>query len=94
MSGRDAARWVVAGRVQGVGFRWFTLRVAERLGLSGWARNLPDGRVEVVAAGSPRALDQLEQAIRRGPLAARVESVDKSSDVSPEDTLPNSFDIK
>lgn len=94
MSADRAARWLVSGRVQGVGFRWFALRQAQRLGLRGWVRNLPDGRVEVVAAGPGTAVEQLDQALRHGPPAARVETVDKSADVSPEDVVAKSFDVK
>ena len=69
-------RWVVSGRVQGVGFRWFVLRRAEALGLRGWVRNLPDGRVEIVAAGSPEAIGDIDAAIRAGPRLARVDDVE------------------
>ena len=70
-------RWVVSGRVQGVGFRWFALRKAEQLGLPGWVSNLPDGRVEVVASGNAAALDRMETALSVGPSTARVDRVDK-----------------
>jgi acylphosphatase len=66
----------VTGRVQGVGFRHWTRKTAERLGLSGTVRNLPDGSVEVHAAGSAHALRELEGALRDGPPGARVEQVD------------------
>ncbi len=69
----------VRGHVQGVGFRWFVQREARRLGLSGWARNLPDGRrVELVAEGDRDVLDQFVEALRRGPAGSRVEAVDTS----------------
>lgn len=71
-------RYVVTGSVQGVGFRYFVLRRASGLGLVGWARNLPDGRVEVVARGETTELEELETALRTGPRLARVTSVDKS----------------
>ena len=71
-------RWVVSGRVQGVGFRWFALRKAEQLGLPGWVSNLPDGRVEVVASGNAAALDRMETALSIGPSTARVDRVDKA----------------
>jgi acylphosphatase len=73
---RAARRYVIAGRVQGVGFRWFTHDTAAREGVHGWVRNLADGRVEVVAEGDMAAFVRLEAAIRRGPHAARVEQVD------------------
>ena len=66
----------VFGRVQGVGFRQWTHRTAVRLGLSGTVRNLPDGTVEVLACGGADALTQLEAALHRGPLAARVDRVE------------------
>jgi acylphosphatase len=66
----------VSGRVQGVGFRQWTRKTAERLGLSGSVRNLPDGSVEVQAAGSAQGLRELEGALWDGPPAARVERVD------------------
>lgn len=69
-------RCLVTGRVQGVGFRAATGREAERLGLRGYARNCADGRVEVLAAGSPDALDVLRAWLRRGPPSAEVGTVD------------------
>ncbi len=87
------ARWLVSGRVQGVGFRWFVLGHAERLGLAGWARNLPDGRVEVVAVGPAPALRELEDALRQGPRFGHVDNVDK--DEIPHNKIDsNSFIIK
>jgi acylphosphatase len=67
----------VHGYVQMVGFRYFVVREAERLGLTGWVRNGDDGRtVEVVAEGDEASLRDLEVALRQGPPSARVESVD------------------
>jgi len=68
-------RCLVAGRVQGVFFRASTQGRAEALGLSGHARNLPDGRVEVLACGAPSALEELEAWLWQGPREARVEDV-------------------
>lgn len=65
----------VRGRVQGVGFRFFALQQAERWGVAGWARNLPDGRVEIIAEGDSRALDEFVGSVRRGPAGAGVEDV-------------------
>ena len=66
----------VHGRVQGVGFRWFVQRVAQRLGLVGYARNMPDGRrVEVVAEGTRAGLEALLDELRRGPSGSYVERV-------------------
>ena len=71
-----ARRWCVSGRVQGVFFRASTQEEARRLGLTGYARNQPDGSVEVVAVGSPAALDQLEEWLAEGPRMARVDRVE------------------
>lgn len=65
----------VSGRVQGVGFRFFVRREASSRGLRGFVRNLPDGRVEVVAEGPREELEALRAALERGPSAAEVESV-------------------
>jgi len=69
----DGARYEVAGRVQGVGYRAFVLRAAGQLHLRGWARNRPDGTVEVEAWGTEALLDRLESDLRRGPAGAWVE---------------------
>ena len=71
-----ARRFVVSGRVQGVGFRWFTQEAARREGAMGWVRNLPDGRVEALIEGDSEAITRVERAIRSGPRGARVEQVD------------------
>ena len=75
MSGR---RYVVRGRVQGVGFRYFVQQRARRLGLAGWVRNLPDGTVEARAWGEEAALESLRAHLAEGPGHARVEQVDVS----------------
>jgi len=74
---RRYAAWLahVSGRVQGVYYRAHTAEHARELGLRGYARNLPDGRVEVLAGGDPRALEQLLQILRRGPPLAHVTQV-------------------
>jgi acylphosphatase len=69
---RVARRFVVSGRVQGVGFRYFTQDVARQANVTGLVRNLPDGRVEVLAEGEMASLDQLEVRLRHGPARARV----------------------
>jgi acylphosphatase len=60
-------RFVVSGRVQGVGFRWFVRESGERLGLHGWTRNCPDGTVEVEAEGRPEALAEFARRLMTGP---------------------------
>lgn len=66
----------VSGLVQGVSYRAFTYRQAERLALTGWVRNLPDGRVELVAEGPRAALEDLVTVLHQGPPFARVTGVD------------------
>ena len=67
---------VVKGEVQGVGFRWAVQRQASRLGLTGYAENLPDGSVRVEAEGDPDRLDQLEAFLHQGPHWAEVAALD------------------
>ncbi|MFZ0301461.1 MAG: acylphosphatase [Terracidiphilus sp.] len=67
--------FLVQGRVQGVGFRWFVQREASELGLQGWVRNTEDGHVEVLAAGKPADLDELRASLRSGPRGSRVDRV-------------------
>jgi acylphosphatase len=71
-----ARRYRVTGRVQGVGFRFFTERAALAEGLGGYVRNRPDGAVEVVVEGDAEAVFRFEQALRLGPAGARVDEVD------------------
>lgn len=68
-------RYLVSGRVQGVGYRYFAQAEALRLGLVGFAANLSDGRVEVLADGDADALEAFEKALARGPRSARVAGV-------------------
>jgi len=71
----NAKRYFVSGEVQGVGYRFFAVRVAQRLGISGFVRNLADGRVEVYAIGDPDQQDDLRAALEQGPRASRVSGV-------------------
>ncbi len=71
-----ARRFVIAGRVQGVGFRFFVEDIAATEGISGWVRNLRDGRVEVVAEGDLEAVMRFERALRQGPPGARIDAVE------------------
>jgi acylphosphatase len=77
VSGTTARRYLVSGRVQGVGFRHFTIVQARRLGLTGTVANLADGSVEIEAAGGAEALDELERQVRKGPPGARVRDVER-----------------
>lgn len=74
----DAARryFLVSGRVQGVGYRYFARRAAQSLGLSGWVRNLDDGGVEAEAQGSAQSLVSFEGLLREGPPGGHVRSLD------------------
>ena len=83
---KQARRYFVSGIVQGVGFRYFTQHAAERLHLAGYARNLPDGRVEVYAIGTGEHLAKLRSALERGPWGASV------SEVKEEDAAIDSND--
>jgi len=71
-----AKRFVVTGRVQGVGFRWFVQETAALEGASGWVMNRPDGAVEALVQGEAEAVQRVERKIRRGPPSARVQNVD------------------
>jgi acylphosphatase len=87
-----ARRYLVRGRVQGVGFRWFVEREAHILQVAGWVRNNPDGTVEVLAQGSREQLAGLRSRLLEGPRAARVDDVE----VSDAEAVPGliSFQIR
>jgi acylphosphatase len=70
-----ARRFIVRGRVQGVGFRYFAIRAAREAGVVGTVQNLADGSVEAIAEGSPAAVDQFRAALERGPSYAHVAEV-------------------
>src|SRR6266566_5280562 len=76
-TGALAHRYIVRGRVQGVGFRWFVEREAHILGIGGWVRNNSDGSVEVLAQGTREQLLGLRSRLRQGPRAARVDDVEE-----------------
>jgi acylphosphatase len=69
-------RFIVRGRVQGVGFRWFVEREAHILGIAGWVRNNPDSSVEVLAMGTREQISGLHLRLREGPRAARVDGIE------------------
>lgn len=87
-----ARRFVVSGRVQGVGFRYFTEDRARLEGLSGSVRNLADGRVEILAEGDEESVQRFERAIRRGPPGARVDECE-TTDLEPS-RRPGGFSIR
>jgi acylphosphatase len=74
----QARRFLVRGRVQGVGFRWFVEREAHLLGVAGWVRNNADGTVEVLAMGTRDQLSGLRSRLQQGPRASRVDDVQES----------------
>jgi acylphosphatase len=88
----EGRRFVIRGRVQGVGFRWFVEREAHTLGIAGWVRNNADGSVEVFAQGTRDQLSTLRSRLREGPRAARVDGVEES-EARPV-AGPNSFRIE
>lgn len=84
MSGEAERRgFRITGRVQGVGFRWWSCRTASALGVRGSVRNRADGSVEIHAAGAPDALDRFEEKLHSGPPSARVEEVRRASSELP-----------
>ena len=89
---KQARRYLVSGIVQGVGFRYFAQRAAERFHLSGYAKNLPDGRVEVYAIGSAEHLVKLRSVLERGPWGASVSEV-KEEDAPVDSNYADGFGI-
>ena len=83
------ARLSITGRVQGVGYRDWAMRTAERLGLTGWVRNRVDGSVEALVVGEDVAVGEMIEACRRGPRLAEVDAVDV--DPVDLDILPEGF---
>jgi len=89
---KAAKKYVIAGRVQGVGFRFFAERVANQLGICGYVKNLWDGNVEVYAIGDPESLEELKRHLAEGPRSARVTSIEESDE--PVDKRCNRFGIE
>jgi len=83
----------VSGRVQGVWYRAAAQEQAQALGVSGFARNLADGRVEVLACGSRKAVDRMVTWLAEGPPMARVQHVERSEEALPADDVPTHFDV-
>lgn len=79
-------RYIVSGRVQGVGYRWFVENEARKLQLGGWVRNRQDGSVEVLASGANEKLNALYDKLREGPRAARVDNVEVNDASESEDS--------
>jgi acylphosphatase len=89
MDRETAKRWIVGGTVQGVGFRFFVQDKAAALGLSGWVRNLSDGRVEVYAIGSAAKLSEFAAALHTGPRMAHVRTVEEHAVEEHEEDAQN-----
>jgi acylphosphatase len=85
-------RFIVRGRVQGVGFRWFVEREAKELGLSGWVRNNEDSTVECLAIGAPDKVQAFKAKLQQGPRASRVDFVEEF-DAAPSSS-PGTFEIR
>ena len=86
--------FLVKGRVQGVGFRWFVHREAAEIGLRGWVRNTEDGHVEVLAAGEPEQLEDLMKALGQGSRGSRVDAVIEHTLDESEGAALKSFEIE
>ena len=86
--------FLVKGRVQGVGYRWFVQNEAARIGLRGWVRNTDDGDVEVLAAGSPAQMQELVLALHRGTRGSRVDKVEVHPLAESEGEELQSFQIE
>ncbi|HXM95073.1 MAG TPA: acylphosphatase [Candidatus Dormibacteraeota bacterium] len=89
---QQAKRYFISGLVQGVGFRYFTQRAAEKLNISGYARNLRDGRVEVFAMGTAPKLNELRSLLERGPRFCSVSEV-REEDATPDPQYERTFVI-
>jgi acylphosphatase len=87
-------RYIVKGRVQGVGFRWFVQREAAQLGLRGWVRNTPEGDVEVLAAGTQEQLRELHASLQRGSRGSRVDRIEESERPAQEAENLQAFQIE
>jgi acylphosphatase len=86
--------FLIRGRVQGVGFRWFVQREAAELGLRGWVRNTDTGEVEVVASGDAEAIDDLRAELRKGPRGSRVDGLIEHELVEAEGESLGEFQIE
>jgi acylphosphatase len=86
--------YLVKGRVQGVGFRWFVQREAAEIGLRGWVRNTDQGHVEVLAAGEPSELAELKDALHKGSRGSRVDAVLEDELVESEGAELGPFEIE
>jgi acylphosphatase len=83
----------ITGRVQGVGFRYFTTKKAEALNLNGWVKNMPDGSVEVMLSGDEKSIEEMLKNLREGPRSARVEKINEISSTDKPEKF-NSFTVR
>ena len=86
--------FLVKGRVQGVGFRWFVHREAAEIGLRGWVKNTESGHVEVVAAGDAAQIAELKAALRKGSRGSRVDAIEEHALVDAEAEKLETFEIE
>jgi len=86
--------YLITGRVQGVGFRWFVQQESAELELRGWVRNTDEGQVEVIAMGQPEDLAELKSALRKGSRGSRVDAVIEHELAESEGTQLRSFEIE
>ena len=88
----EAKKIKISGRVQGVGFRHFTVQNARSLNLKGWVMNMPDGTVEALIGGDPEDVETMMKKLHKGPAAARVDRVETNT--AQADGLPDSFGVR
>lgn len=88
-----AVRVLVSGRVQGVGFRWHVREAGRRESLAGWVRNLPDGRVELLARGEAGAVERFLASVRAGPAGSVVQGVERE-DIGVDGSMPYPFVVR
>jgi acylphosphatase len=86
--------YLIKGRVQGVGFRWFVQREAAEIGLRGWVRNTDEGHVEVLTAGEKQDIEELETALRKGSRGSRVDGIVKHDLADEEAERLGPFEIE
>lgn len=89
----NTVKILISGRVQMVGFRYFTVRAAKGLNIKGYVKNLPSGEVEIVASGGKEKLEELIQTVRRGPPAADVQGVKIDRSFKTEENFED-FDVR
>ncbi len=88
---KRTVKYIVSGRVQGVGFRWFTINNAQLIGISGYVKNRADGTVEIVARGTDEQLERFLLDIKKGPSFSRVEEI--KTEELPDEPLHHGFEV-